>query len=46
MDLLENDPIFKANNLNRKLHGEGIGHKVNGVDLGISDEYEVYSYKN
>jgi hypothetical protein len=37
MDLLENDPIFKANNLNRKLHGEGVSQKVNGVDWGISD---------
>jgi hypothetical protein len=37
MDLLENDPIFKANNLNRKLHGEGISNKFNGVDWRISD---------
>lgn len=44
--LMDNDPYLKANNLNRKLQGSDPSRAVNGVDWGISDEYDVYSYRN
>lgn len=46
LDLLENDPYFKANNLSKKLQGSSAKREVNGVDWGISDELDVYAYKS
>lgn len=39
--MLENDPYYKASNLNKKLQGVSMdgSRNVNGVDWGISDEY-------
>ncbi len=33
MDSLENDPIFKANNSNRKLHREGVMEYIGNIWL-------------
>lgn len=48
LDLLENDPNFAANQAPRKLVGreEEEEDEYDGIDWGISDEREVYGYKN
>lgn len=48
LDLLENDPNFAANQAPRKLIGKGEEEEdeYDGIDWGISDEREVYGYKN
>jgi hypothetical protein len=48
LDMLENDPNFAANQAPRKLMGkqQEVEDEYEGIDWGISDEREVYSYKN
>jgi hypothetical protein len=46
MEMLENDPYYKSSlNLGRKFEGKK-QNEEEGVNWGISDEYEVYAYRN
>lgn len=44
--MLENDPIYKANNQSRGLVGSMENDNYSGITWGISDEREVYAYKS
>lgn len=48
--MLENDPYFAANQVPRKLTGkqqiQEEEDEYAGIDWGISDDREVYAYKN
>ena len=49
LDMLENDPNFAANQQPRTLQGrerEAVEEEYEGIDWGITDEQEVYKYKN
>lgn len=50
LDMLENDPYFAANQVPRKLTGkqqiQEEEDEYAGIDWGISDDREVYAYKN